>query len=246
VTTPDKLAAKKRWSVVLRLGIGAIVGAAVGIVWGRLHAGSAAAHQAQSFRDMMANFERAGFTRGVLISYLLLIVFSLYWEKAAANASENKTAESRWSRGIHLALASAGQLLVLMPVPGLRARFLPWSILLVVLGLWVEAAGILFAVWARRSLGRNWSGAVAIKVDQQLVRSGPYRFVRHPIYSGLLGMYLGLTMVSGEVHALAGMVLVCAAYWRKIRLEEDYLGGLFGAEYDEYRNSTRAIVPGVW
>ena len=246
MTTQDKLAAKKRWPVVVRAGVGAIVGLAIGLAWARLHAGSPAAHPAHSFRNVMASFERAGFTRGVLVSYLLFIIFSLYWEAASGKASENKTAESGWSRGIHLALVSAGQLLVLVPVPGLRARFLPSSMLLAVLGLWVEAAGILFAIWARRSLGRNWSGAVAIKVDQQLVRSGPYRFVRHPIYSGLLGMYAGLTLVSGEVHALAGMVLVCGAYWRKIRLEEDYLHRLFGAAYDEYRSSTRAVVPGVW
>jgi protein-S-isoprenylcysteine O-methyltransferase Ste14 len=118
-------------------------------------------------------------------------------------------------------------------------------VVLVAVGLVLEAAGALFAIWARRTLGRNWSGAVAIKVDQQLVRSGPYQFVRHPIYTGVLGLYLGIVIVSGEAHTLGGLVLICLAYWRKISLEEQYLSGVFGPSYNDSRNSTRAVIPGV-
>ena len=57
---------------------------------------------------------------------------------------------------------------------------------------------------------------------------------------------VNLSLSQGEVHALMGLVLICVAYWRKIRLEEDYLGQLFGADYDEYRSATHAVVPGVW
>jgi protein-S-isoprenylcysteine O-methyltransferase Ste14 len=104
---------------------------------------------------------------------------------------------------------------------------------------------LFLAVWARQLLGRNWSGAVAIKVDQALIRSGPYNFVRHPIYSGMLGAYLGIAIISGEVHALLGLILACFAYWRKIRIEEQYLSTVFGSAYVDYQADVSAIIPGV-
>jgi protein-S-isoprenylcysteine O-methyltransferase Ste14 len=99
---------------------------------------------------------------------------------------------------------------------------------------------------ARRRLGRNWSGAIAANVDHQLVRSGPYRLVRHPIYGAILGMYLGAALVSGDVHALAGLSLASAAYWRKIRLEERRLRDLFGPAYADYQRTTWALIPAVF
>ena len=109
-----------------------------------------------------------------------------------------------------------------------------------------EAAGIFFAVWARRHLGRNWSGEITIKVDHSLVRSGPYRIVRHPIYTAVLGMYAGSALVSGELHALLGLALAAGAYARKVRIEEAVLAGFFGKEYDDYRHATWALVPGLF
>jgi protein-S-isoprenylcysteine O-methyltransferase Ste14 len=112
-------------------------------------------------------------------------------------------------------------------------------------GLVIEIAFLLLAVWARQLLGRNWSGAVAIKVDQALIRSGPYNFVRHPIYSGMLGAYLGIAIISGEVHALLGLILACFAYSRKIRIEEQYLSTVFGSAYVDYQAHVSALIPGV-
>ena len=78
------------------------------------------------------------------------------------------------------------------------------------------------------------------------MRTGPYRSVRHPIYSAILGMYLGSALVSGEAHALVGLALAMAAYWRKIRLEEQHLLSLFGPAYADYRRTTRSLIPGVF
>jgi protein-S-isoprenylcysteine O-methyltransferase Ste14 len=137
------------------------------------------------------------------------------------------------------------QILVLLPVPGLRARFLPQSTALVIGALLLELAFFFLAIWSRQLLGRNWSGAVTTKVDHELVRSGPYRIVRHPIYTGLLGVYLSIALVSGEIRGLVGFALACLAYWRKIRMEEEYLRGQFGASYNGYRSETWALIPGV-
>jgi protein-S-isoprenylcysteine O-methyltransferase Ste14 len=83
-------------------------------------------------------------------------------------------------------------------------------------------------------------------VDHQLIRSGPYKLLRHPIYTGILAMYLGTAVVSGEWLAVIGVVLVVFAYWRKIRLEEANMVVAFGADYDAYRRESWALVPGLY
>jgi protein-S-isoprenylcysteine O-methyltransferase Ste14 len=110
----------------------------------------------------------------------------------------------------------------------------------------MEGMGVLLAVWARRLLGRNWSGRITLKVEHELVRSGPYRVVRHPIYTGLLAMYAGAAIVSGELHALIGLALAVGAYLRKIRLEEANLLKGLGADYRAYRGETWALFPGLF
>jgi protein-S-isoprenylcysteine O-methyltransferase Ste14 len=168
---------------------------------------------------------------------------SIYWEIAAKTAAAAKSQESSFSRGIHVFLVNFTILLVFLPVRGL-GRFLPASPAIMAAGLAIEAVGLALAIWARVYLGRNWSGAIAIKVEHQLIRSGPYRWLRHPIYTGLLLMYVGPAMITGEWHSLIGVGLAGFAYWRKIRLEESALDAAFGAEYEEYRQDSWALVPG--
>ena len=219
-------------------------GAVVGVTWSRFHHGHNS-NGAVGWRGFVQRVAHSGFPPGILISIVLWCLFSLYWEAAAKNSAEAKSEESWWSRAVHLTLVSAAQLLLLLPVPGLRERFLPNSNWLVVVGVQLEIAFLGLAVWARRLLGSNWSGAIAVKVDQQLIRSGPYRFVRHPIYSGVLGAYASIALISGEMHALLGLILVCGAYWRKIQLEEKTLANVFGSAYENYRTDVRAVIPGV-
>jgi protein-S-isoprenylcysteine O-methyltransferase Ste14 len=106
--------------------------------------------------------------------------------------------------------------------------------------------GLALAIWARRCLGRYWSGEITIKVEHKLIRSGPYRVLRHPIYTALLSLYAGTAIVSGELHALIGLALVILAYLRKIRLEEANLMKAFGAEYRDYRADSWAMLPGLF
>jgi protein-S-isoprenylcysteine O-methyltransferase Ste14 len=181
----------------------------------------------------------------MLLSAALWVAFVVYWSAAARNAAPAKSTESPESRRLHEILLNGAILLLFIPVPGLRGRFLPLLPLIVVAGLALQTGAILLAVWARRHLGRNWSGAITETVDQQLVRSGPYRLVRHPIYSAMLGMTVGTTLVSGELHALLALVVMAVAYARKIPLEEQHLRSVFGASYDEYRRGTWALVPGL-
>jgi protein-S-isoprenylcysteine O-methyltransferase Ste14 len=177
------------------------------------------------------------------LAVALLFAFSVYWSIAARDSAPTKTSESKWSRGLHLTLVNGGVLLLILPVPGLTRRFLPVGNFLVVAGLIIEAAFILLAVWARRALGSNWSGEVRVATGHQLIRSGPYRYIRHPIYTAVLGMYCGVALVSGEIHAPIALVIVALAYWRKIRMEERAMSETFGADHEAYRRETWALVP---
>jgi len=176
----------------------------------------------------------------------LWMLFIAYWSAAAKNAAPTRSAESPASRQLHQLLMYAAFLLAFLPVPGLDQRWLPMAPWIEVpIGLAVQVSSALLAVWARRHLGRNWSAAITAKVDHQLIRTGPYRLVRHPIYSAMLGMFLGTAVVSGRLHGLLAVVIMAVAYWRKVRLEEEYLRHVFGAEYDDYRQRSWALIPGL-
>jgi len=168
------------------------------------------------------------------------IGFSVYWGIAARNSAEAKTAESAGSRRVHVLLTNVGQLLLFVPLPGMRQSFLVHSLAWVAAGLAIQASSIALAVWARRHLGSNWSGRIEIKMDHELVRTGPYRLLRHPIYTAVVGMCVGTGLVDGHVHALVGLAMVLAAYWRKIRMEEANLRDAFGSRYEDYRRATWA------
>jgi protein-S-isoprenylcysteine O-methyltransferase Ste14 len=201
--------------------------------------------------NILASFPAFAFDRALLAHHRYLlptlpwILFSVYWEFAAKGAAEAKSSEAKLSRGVHVALANIAVVLEILPIRGL-GRFLPLTWLSTAAGLAVEFAGLSLAIWARRALGRNWSGEISIKVEHQLIRSGPYRLLRHPIYTGLLVMYLGAALAAGTWLAVVGVAMAVFAYWRKIRLEEKNLDVAFGAEYDAYRRESWALVPGVF
>ncbi|HET7225223.1 MAG TPA: isoprenylcysteine carboxylmethyltransferase family protein [Candidatus Eisenbacteria bacterium] len=226
----------RRYAMLIAAGVGAWFGAALV----RAPGGSAHAALAAISAGMAG-----GFPWGMKTSLVLWVVLSLYWELAARGASMARRSESAGSRMVHLVILGAGQLVLLMPMPGLRARFLPTSTPLIAAGLAVEVAAVVFSIWARRALGRHWSGEITAKVGHELVRSGPYARVRHPIYTGMFALCIGTALVSGEVHALVGLALVVIAFVRKIRMEEKNLAELFGPTWEEYRRATRALVPGV-
>jgi len=178
---------------------------------------------------------------------LLFIASSVYWNIAVRNSAPAKTSESGVSKWFHQIVLMLAFVLLFWSAPGLTGWFLPQHLhFLVTAGAIVQAAFILLAVWARRHLGRNWSRAVRIGVDHELVRTGPYRLLRHPIYTAMLGMFLATAISSSQYHALLGFGILVVAYLRKTRLEEKILQQTFGAEYDAYRRDTWALVPLVF
>jgi protein-S-isoprenylcysteine O-methyltransferase Ste14 len=101
------------------------------------------------------------------------------------------------------------------------------------------------AIWARFYLGENWSSAVSIKVGHQLIRSGPYAWVRHPIYSGLILAAIGTALVRGEIRGALAIVLLWYAFSVKTRMEEVFMRKTFGPDYEAYSASTGALVPRI-
>jgi protein-S-isoprenylcysteine O-methyltransferase Ste14 len=175
---------------------------------------------------------------------VLFIGSYVYWGIVGRNSAPAKTSESSQSKWFHEIVLMLAFFLLLWPVPGFTGWFLPERLhFLVAAGTIMQAACIWMAVWARRHLGRNWSRAVRIGIDHELVRTGPYRLLRHPIYTAMLGMFLGTAISSGQYHSLLGLGVLLAAYLRKTRLEEKLLRHTFGAEYDAYRRKTWALVP---
>jgi protein-S-isoprenylcysteine O-methyltransferase Ste14 len=109
----------------------------------------------------------------------------------------------------------------------------------------VVLTGIAITVWARITLGQNWSAEVTFKQDHELIRSGPYALARHPIYTGLLLMALGTAIDYGRAAGFALFLAVCASLWWKVRLEEQIMSRHFSSEYSDYKQHVRAIIPFV-
>jgi protein-S-isoprenylcysteine O-methyltransferase Ste14 len=173
--------------------------------------------------------------------------WAFYWFIAAFTAKPSRRKESVASRLSHYVPLVLAILLTVSPrfagAP-LSTRFLPWSLILFWVGTALLLAGLLFTVAARRHLGGNWSGTVTLKQDHTLTRTGPYRFARHPIYTGLLLAFFGSAVIAlGEWRGLVAMALITVAFLRKIRIEEQFLQEQFGDGYVRYRTEVPALIP---
>jgi protein-S-isoprenylcysteine O-methyltransferase Ste14 len=177
----------------------------------------------------------------------LWLAWLLYWRVSAVGVKAARRRESPASRAAHLLpLALAGILLWVNTIPYggvLLLRFLPRSYGAYWSGTALLALGLGFSVWARVHIGRNWSATVTVKEGHELIRSGPYALVRHPIYTGLLLAFIGTAIVRGEWRGVLAVLIVLAALWRKLRLEERWMSETFGDEYRRYREHTAALIP---
>ena len=109
----------------------------------------------------------------------------------------------------------------------------------------IALAGLVIMLWARVILGRNWSADVALKEGHELVTSGPYRWVRHPIYSGLLLMALGWAVWRGRYSGFWGLAVLLPLFWIKARAEEQLMIQHFGDAYRSYKARVKALIPYV-
>jgi protein-S-isoprenylcysteine O-methyltransferase Ste14 len=111
------------------------------------------------------------------------------------------------------------------------------------LGTALLVAGLLFSVWARRTLGRNWSGTVTVKEDHELIQTGPYRWVRHPIYTGILVALTGSAIAFDRWTGFVSVAIMFLSFWIKLLREEAWMRETFGEKYTAYCAKTKRLVP---
>ena len=173
-------------------------------------------------------------------------VFAAFWAITALRVKPTKAREKSVDRLITLVVVVvAFELLFVrwLRIGPLGMRFVPQKDRIAYAGIALSCLGTIIAVWARNCLGEYWSARVTLKQGHQLIRSGPYALIRHPIYTGMLIACLGTALVVGEWRGLLAVVLLVTAHSRKAVLEERMLIREFGDKYTAYRQSTGFLLP---
>jgi protein-S-isoprenylcysteine O-methyltransferase Ste14 len=181
---------------------------------------------------------------------VLWIGWVVYWLAVASPGKAVARHESAASRYSYVIPMVIGGLLIAHhgdPSTWIGSHFLPpaarpagyW------LGVVLMAAGLGFTVWARNHLAGNWSATVTIKEGHELVRTGPYAWVRHPIYTGILVAFVGTALAGARWTSVFGLVFVTGALIRKLTLEERWMAEMF-PEYAAYRAQVAALIPFIY
>jgi protein-S-isoprenylcysteine O-methyltransferase Ste14 len=169
----------------------------------------------------------------------------LYWIVSAFKRKKTKQRESLGQR-LRYVLPLLGAFYLFRPRAHygfLGARFVPESDLVDWIGVLLTAAGVGIAIWARWHLGANWSGVVTLKEGHELIRTGPYRNIRHPIYTGILLAFLGTAVALGEVRGLLAVAIAWLSFYTKARREESLLTQEFGERFAEHVRHTGMFLP---
>jgi len=177
------------------------------------------------------------------------LTFGVIWLIASFRTKSTAQVQSVGSRVVQSLLTVAAYFLLFSgAAPGgfLADRLLPASVEWALIGTALVLVGLLFALWARFFLGANWSARVTVKHDHELIQSGPYRLVRHPIYSGLLLAILGAALAFGEARCLLAVVLAFIGLKLKSLTEEKFMLGQFGESYAQYRREVKGLIPFIW
>lgn len=176
------------------------------------------------------------------------LVFGVYWLVSALKQKAEKTREPWLARLGHILPMAAAFLLFnwgVLRYRWLGARFVPFSTMVGVTGLAMTAAGVALAIWARWHIGQNWSAVVSIRAEHELIGTGPYRTMRHPIYTGGLLAMAGTGLLLGEVRVLVAFAIMWAAFYLKARKEEAWLEREFGERFTLHAKKTGMFLPKI-
>lgn len=175
------------------------------------------------------------------------ISFIAYWLISARRVKVTAERQSLWSALAHRIPLGCSYILMAnwrLPPP-LNLSVTPHADWARPLGDVVCVLGLLVTLWARWTLADNWSSDVTFKRGHELIRTGPYRWVRHPIYTGILGMCLGTALDIGQLRGWLALPLMAAAFWIKLKQEERLMLRHFPNEYPAYQKQVKALVPFV-
>lgn len=180
-----------------------------------------------------------------VIDTVILVCWAAFWIYWLAAAVGVKSGRTRWGQfaGVRVALVLVLLLLARLRVfKGQTATHDPWRL---GIGLAIFLLGLALAVWARTYIGRNWGMPGSEKVDPELVTTGPYRTIRHPIYSGIILAMVGTT-VAVSLYWLIAVALLGGYFVYSAFMEERYLAKLFPDAYPPYKKSTRMLIPFIF
>lgn len=179
------------------------------------------------------------------LAFVIFWIVSWSWSKPVAER------QSRRGRRFYLLLLfigftflwNAGSLASVYP---LNIRFIPYSKMAMNIADALAVISISLAIWARATLGSNWSASVQIKENHQLVTNGPYNFIRHPIYTAMLGLFLATSIALGTVGGFVGFPFVLVGCLVKLKHEESFMSRQFPNQYPDYKKRTRMLIPFLW
>lgn len=178
----------------------------------------------------------------IAITSVVWTAFWIYWLAASVTVKAGLRRRA-WLAGVQLAILVAVVILLRLTQPiGYAATHDPW---LKGIGLALFALGLALAVWARLYLGRNWGTPMTRKTDPELVTAGPYRMIRHPIYSGVVLAMIGTALAVGVNWLLVAVVLGAYFVYSAVN-EERYMAERFPDTYPGYKRSTKMLIPGLY
>ncbi len=173
-------------------------------------------------------------------------IFIVVWLLAAIVTKRTVYRESRAQRyGYTIPILIGCYLLFRgyrLPYP-FNVQIIPHTGALLVATSILCVCGVGFCFWARAVLGRNWSGTVTLKENHELIVRGPYRLVRHPIYTGLLAMVVATAIQLGHLGGIIGLILIFVSFWIKSSHEEEVMRNQFPDQYPAYRERVKRIIP---
>jgi protein-S-isoprenylcysteine O-methyltransferase len=179
----------------------------------------------------------------IWLIYVFWLILIAYLIVSAIGVKQDTQGHLLQSLGLLLAIIAAF-LLPYLPIFHFL-NFGPVNPVASSIGVILCAAGIAFNIWARQHLGRNWSQTVSIKKGHELVTSGPYRYIRHPIYTGGLIACIGSAIVAGGAWIFLLVILGAIFLWR-VDAEDKLMEQQFPNEYPDYKKRTKALIPFVW
>jgi protein-S-isoprenylcysteine O-methyltransferase Ste14 len=180
------------------------------------------------------------------------IILLLYWLVSSFFVKRSAIPRGRWWIIWRVVAVLTAILLIRFDKSGsqyfvsLFRLFFQSSFSLIIPGSVLTIFGLLGAIWARAYLGRNWSGYATYKEHQELVTTGPYRFVRHPIYTSMMLMFLGTILYYGSLFISIIFVVVAISFILRVKKEEEIMIKLFGKQYAGYMNRTKRWIPWIY
>lgn len=172
------------------------------------------------------------------------IVTGVYFLASMLFTNRIRRRESGGVRVLDRVLLLGGYVLLFWIIPGsTKQHFMRTTTALAAAGVALTFLGLSLTLWSRIRLGRYWSGVVALKQDHRLIQVGPYRIVRHPLYSGIILAACGMVLAVTTWNSLLGVAFLVACFERRAHKEDALLAAEFGAEFEIYRHRTGRLLP---